>query len=53
MLYGWIMTVVTVCSQASDDAGHLTDNSKYIEELALLKRNLDRYWQEVDATNDN
>ena len=42
-----------VCSQASDDAGHLTDNSKYIEELAVLKRNLDRYWQEVDTTNDN
>ncbi|KAI0239944.1 Carboxypeptidase E [Lamellibrachia satsuma] len=37
----------------SDDAERLSDDGKYLEEIALLKRNLDRYWQQVDAANDN
>ena len=49
-----LMTVVSVFVwQVSDDAERLSDDGKYLEEIALLKRNLERYWQQVDAANDN
>ena len=39
--------------QANDDAVLLDNDSKYLEELAQLKRSLDTYWQEIDDASDN